>query len=152
MFLERHAQTQAGRATAVLHALLEVEDLDLADRPITAGQLLQVAPDIGIVTALFRHDQQHAAIRASQQLAVEQVGLDRILHRHRITRHTHGLEVAATAGELVAQLSQYLVSVEEGVLVIEQHLAIAYRDHVVVKHTLVDHRRRLLGVDHALIA
>ena len=35
---------------------------------------------------------------------------------------------------------------------IKQHLAIAHGDHVVVEHTLIDHRWRLLGVDHALIA
>ena len=35
---------------------------------------------------------------------------------------------------------------------VEQHLAIAHRDHVVVEHTLVDHRRVLLGVDHAGLA
>ena len=39
--------------------------------------------------------------------------------------------------------------VEERVLVIEQHLAVTHRDHVIVEHALIDHRRVLLGIDHA---
>ena len=35
---------------------------------------------------------------------------------------------------------------------IEQHLAVTYRDHVVVEHALIDHRWVLLGEDHAVIA
>ncbi len=34
---------------------------------------------------------------------------------------------------------------------IEQHFAIAHRDHVVVEHAGIDHRRVLLGEDHAIV-
>lgn len=37
-FVESDAQTQASRATAVLHALLEIEDFDFADQAAGAGQ------------------------------------------------------------------------------------------------------------------
>ncbi len=56
-FIERHAQAQAGRAATVLHALLEVEDLDLGDRAGIGNQPLQVAPDVGIGLAFLWHDQ-----------------------------------------------------------------------------------------------
>ncbi|SST08315.1 Uncharacterised protein [Acinetobacter baumannii] len=85
-------------------------------------------------------------------MAVEQVGLHRVLHRDLVARHADGAEAAAAAAQLVVQFGKDLLGIEEGVLVMEQHLAIAHRDHIVVEHALVDHRRVLLSVDHSGLA
>ena len=39
---------------------------------------------------------------------------------------------------------------EEGLLVEEEHILVAHRDHVVVEHPLIDHVRVLLDEDGAL--
>ncbi|MNI28841.1 hypothetical protein D3C73_826390 [compost metagenome] len=86
-FVERDTQSKASRATAVLHALLEIEDFHFADQAAGAGQTLQVLPDTLVATAFFRHDQQHGAVRTRQQLAIEQVGTNGIFHAHCGTRY-----------------------------------------------------------------
>ncbi|MNV35559.1 hypothetical protein D3C71_1270070 [compost metagenome] len=151
-FVECDAQPQASRATTVLHALLEIEDFHFADQAAGAGQTLQVLPDTLVATAFFRHDQQHGAVRTRQQLAVEQVGTNRVFHADGGTWHTHRLKFPTDFGEFALQFSEHLLGLEERVLVIEQHFAVADRNHVVVEHALIDHRRVLLGVDHAVIA
>ncbi len=66
--------------------------------------------------------------------------------------HANSLQLATDPAEFVAQLAQHLFGVEKGVLVIEQHFTVADRDHVVVKHALINHRRVLLPVHNAFIA
>ena len=131
--------------------MLEVEHLHFADQTTGSGQSLQVLPDALIGTALFRHDQQHRAVSATQQLAVEQVGTYRVFDTDLGAGHADGLEVAAQLAQFPLQFGEHLLGIEKRVLVIEQYFAVADRNHVVVEHAGIDYRWVLLGVDHAVI-
>ncbi len=147
--IERNPQAQAGWTTAVLHALLEVEHLDLGNRAVIGDQSLQISPDIRVSLALLRHDQQHRAIGPRQQLAIEQVGAHGILNRDLGTRYANRPQLPADTTEFVAQLIEHRFGIEECVLVIEQHLTVADRNHIVMEYPLINDRRVLLTIDHA---
>ncbi|CAJ1802285.1 hypothetical protein LMCDFJHI_01395 [Aeromonas salmonicida] len=52
--------------------------------------------------------------------------------------------------ELVAHLDQRRLGIEKRLLVEEEHVLVAYRYHVIVKHPLIDHVRILLDEDGTL--
>ncbi|MNE00218.1 hypothetical protein D3C80_926220 [compost metagenome] len=135
-----------------MHALLEVEDLDLGNRAVLAGQALQVVPDPLVGTAFFRHDQQHLAIGARQQLTVEQVRTHCIFDGYLGTRHANRLKIATAFSQFSLQFAKHGLGVEKGILVIEQDFAVTHRNHVVMEYALVDDGWILLGEDHSLLA
>jgi len=149
LLAQGHTQAQAGRSSAVLHTLLEVEHLHFADCSRRAGQCVEILPDPLVVATLFRHDQQHAAVGPAEQLTVEQVGAHGVFHADQRLWHADRLQLSTTPGQLVCQLGQHPRTVEESLLVIKQHRAIPHRNHIVVEHALIDHRRILLGIHHA---
>ena len=147
---EHHAQTQTGRAAAIAHALLHVLDQHFADR-VGAGQnrILQCVPYRLVLLTLARHHQRHAAIVAGEQLRVEQIGGDGILEADGFQRHA---DRDQRRGQLGANLVKHRLFIAEGQLVIEQHRAIAHRDHIVVEDTGIDGVRVLLGEYHLTFA
>lgn len=78
----------------------------------------------------LRQDKRHAAIRPAQQLAVEQIGGNRLCHQdpaggnhqRRKTRHP------------LRQLLEKRGLVGKGLLMAEQDLTVAHRDDVVMKN------------------
>ncbi|MNG93269.1 hypothetical protein D3C79_522270 [compost metagenome] len=111
-------------------------------------QLGQISGYRRIVTALGGGDDRHLAGGQGQDLGVEQIGFHRVLHRHLIGRHFDEVQFPFT--ELGADLGQGRLGMEEGLLVEEEHILVAHRDHVVVEHPLIDHLRVLLNKYGAL--
>ena len=75
VMIQHDAQAQERRAAAVTHAFTQIKDRHLVDRrSAAADQFTQVLPDITALATLFRHHDQHRAIRFTEQLTVEQIG------------------------------------------------------------------------------
>ena len=70
---ERHAQAKTRRTAAIAHALAQVERAHLAYRSRTGGEPAKVPGDGLILETLRWRDQQHRAIGAGDELAVEEV-------------------------------------------------------------------------------
>lgn len=127
---QHHPQAQARRTAAVGHALAQIEHPQVGDRVIPGQQLIEVFPDAGMLLRFLRQDKRHAAIRPAQQLAVEQIGGNRLCHRdpaggnhqRRKTRHP------------LRQLLEKRGLVGKGLLMAEQDLTVAHRDDVVMKN------------------
>ena len=65
---QHHPQTQAGRSTAVAHALADIDGLHPADRRAHGAQLGEVRPHARILVAFDWPQQHHRAIRQRQHL------------------------------------------------------------------------------------
>ena len=91
----------------------------------------------------LRQDKRHAAIRPAQQLAVEQIGGNRLCHRDPLAGTTSGVK----PGTPLRQLLEKRGLVGKGLLMAEQDLTVAHRDDVVMKNPRVDRRRMLAGED-----
>src|SRR6476469_11281753 len=68
------AEPQAGRPSAVRHRLADVDNLDLADRPVARDVALKPVPYRRRIARLGWEDQTILPGRQSDQLRVEQVG------------------------------------------------------------------------------
>ena len=97
-----------------------------------------------MVAGLLRQHQHHAAVIPAQQLAVEQIRFDRILHAYRLRGHLNRHK----SRHPFAQRGQQLFLMGKRLLVAEQHLTVGNGNDVVMKHALVDHLRILLGKNH----
>ena len=104
-------------------------------------------PDVLPLAALLRHHDQHFAVRLAQQLAVEQVRGDGVVEPHLRLRNLDADKRNIQAGRFFPQGLQQRLLLHKGLLMVEQHVAIAHRNHVVMEHAAVDGRRILLGKD-----
>ena len=104
--------------------------------------VLQGTPDTLVLSTLAGYHQGHGAIRIGQQLGVEEIRPHRILETHRLSGDSQGNQRRVHA---LAQRLQGALLVQEGHLVVEQHRAVAHRDHIVVEDPGVDGPGVLLG-------
>ena len=96
-----------------------------------------------MLARLFGQHQQHRAIVAAQQLAIEEISADRVRHRDAAFGHLNG----GKAGHATLQRRQQRRLIDERPLMEEERFAVADRNNVIMKHPLVDDLRVLLGKD-----
>ena len=146
---EHHAQAEARRTAAIAHALLQVECDELVDRTSARQHAVQIFGDPWMLATFAGRDEQHRSVGLRQQLAVEEICRHGVLQRHRRRRHgdhaKRDVSVARRALERVERRSR----IGERELVVEQHVAVADGDHVVVEHARVDCLGTLLREHHA---
>ncbi len=144
--VEHHPQPQTGRAAAVTHAFPQVKDRHFIDRRCAiGGEIAEIAPDVFPLAALLRHHDQHLAVWFAQQLAVEQVRGHGVVERNPLVRHFHAGERDIQTVAFSPQRGQHRRLIDKRLLMVEQHMAIADRDDVVMKHAAIDSLRRLAG-------
>ncbi len=146
-FVQHDAQAQARRAAAVLHAFAQVEHQHVVNRAVAGREFVEIGRDVAVLAAFLRHDEHLRAVRARQQLAVEQVRRHRVVHAHGGLGHLDHVQARTACVERSGQRVVDRLLVDERALVREQRVAVADRDHVVVEHARVDHVRILLRID-----
>lgn len=104
-------------------------------------RIAEIAPDVFPLAALLRHHDQHLAVWFAQQLAVEQVRGYGVVERNPLVRHFHAGERDIQTVAFSPQRGQHCRLIDKRLLMVEQHMAIADRDDVVMKHAAIDSLR-----------
>jgi hypothetical protein len=151
-FGQNHAQSQAGGASAVSHALLEVEVKRLANHRVLAREeLSEISRDGWGGFAFFRKNESHASGGKRNELAIEKVRTDRILEVDGRGGDANRRELGAAdfAVRFRKPCDRIAVAgIDEGFLVLEIHALVAHAGDVVMEYARIDSFRILLSVDH----
>ena len=97
-----------------------------------------------MIPGLLRQNQHHAAIIAAEQLAIEQIRFNRVLHADRLGRHLNRHKPRHP----LMQRSEQLLLMGKRLFMAEQHLTVRDGNDVVVENPLVNHLRVLLSKNH----
>ena len=101
----------------------------------------EVMVHAGVLVAFGRRDEQQAPVGANKQLTVEQVGCDGVCEARVAFAYDYWRKPGS---DLRRKFGEHRVLIDVGVLVAEQHGALADTDDVVVEYARIDRHRILL--------